>query len=431
MAVSWVSKPNDDWNVTGQPLIYVVRDAVETPDRFIVRVWESGTSTSEGTLIAKIYISPNSNDRGVFDLSSLVDGRLEVPTIVSSYAGDQFFMDDVPYSPYSMSTQIEDNAQGWMKRYTIKAGRLDSDGTETLDTVNTTIYLSPGVRQPYEGLHPSFSQFYFDSTSSPDKGWLTTRDYREGSTRYIDIPMADEDWGAMAISPHSNMGITNNLYRIQYTLKDADGTTLATESDICTGSSTLSSNYRGVVIGPERMASTAVFGSDWDDDWDTCEIEPRSFYQQRVGATLVIKRDYRPCKNTPVQVAWTNWAGGWDMLRFDGRAPKTISAQGKSYRRTPVNYEFTSGPQWHKSQPTQVNYHREATRSFQLNHNAFTTEERELLEHLMRSRKVYYRYGTDDWYPCVVDDNSLVIEPAGAKMYQVSLRITQAQPIRC
>jgi hypothetical protein len=431
MAVSWVSKPNDDWNVTGQPLIYVFQDLAETPDRFIVRVWESGTSSSEGTLIAKIYVSPGSNNKGVFDLSSLVDGRLQVPTITSNYTGDRFLMDDVLASPFSMSTTLEDNGQSWAARYTIKVGRLDTDGSEDLDTVNTTIYLTPGVRQPYEGLHPTFSQFYFDSTSSPDKGWLTTRGYREGSTRYIDIPMADEDRGIMALYSHSNMGITNFLYRMNYALKNAAGSTLATESDIISGTSTLSANYKGVVIGPSIMETNAVFGSDWDDTWDTCEIEPRNYTNQRLGATLVIKRDYRPCKNTPVQVAWTNWAGGWDILRFDGRAPKTISAQGKSYRRTPVNYEFTTSPAWHKSQPTQVNYHREATRSFQLNHNAFTASERALLEDLMRSRKVYYRYGTDDFYPCVVDDNSLVIEPAGSKMYQVSLRITQAQPIRC
>ena len=39
-------------------------DSAEVPDRYIVQVYENNYFSGDGTLIAKIYITPNENNRG-------------------------------------------------------------------------------------------------------------------------------------------------------------------------------------------------------------------------------------------------------------------------------------------------------------------------------------------------------------------------------
>lgn len=427
MAVSFVSKPNDDVNVTGQPLIFTVQDTAGTPVRFIVQILESTNAFSTGTEVAKIYLTPTTANRGVFDLSSFVDGRLDYPTTVSTQGGYRFLHGNDVTNGMAPSTVFHET----LKKYTLRFGRLNSDGTENLNQTNAAIYLIPGVRQIEDGLHPVFSDFHMTAFSNVTKrGWLTAREFAEGSTQYIDIHLADDDQGAMCLLAASNMGVTNYFYRLDYTLKDASGTTLATEQDIMGGSSTITSNYKTGIIGPDLMATNAVFGDDWDDDWHVCEVEPTTAWGARCGATLRVYRDCRPMKHEPVQIAFTNFAGGWDLLRFDGRAPKTITKSAKTYQSNPLNYEASS-PTFNKWDAVTKTYHQTSTRKLKLQHNQFTATERALLEHLMRAKLVYYRYGTEDWKPCQVDQDTLRIEPAASKMFDVSLTITQSQPVRC
>lgn len=426
MAVIFSSKPNDDANVTGQPLVYVLYDSVSTPVRFIVKIFESTSAFSTGTEVAKIYISPNAQNRGVFDLSSFVDGRLDLPTTVSTQGGYRFIQGNTVANGMTPSTVKHEV----VKKYTLQVGRLNTDGTEDLNDAQTAIYLIPGVRQISEGLHPSFADYHMSVfTNVQKRGWLTVRNFATGSTEYIDIHMADDDQAVMCLLTYS-MGYTNYFNKVKYTLKDSSGTTLATVTPTMSGSSTITSNYRTALIGPSQLALNAVFGASWDDDWHSCEITPQSAWGARVGATLRIYKDCRPIKHTPVQIAFTNWAGGWDVLRFDGRAPKTITKTAKTYQSTPLTYD-QSAPTFEAWNEVTKTYHQTATRKYKLNHNQFTADERDMLEHLMRAKIVYFRYGTETWKPCKVDENSLVIQPAASKMFDVSLTITQSQPVRC
>ena len=427
MAVVFISKPNDDVNVTGQPLVYTLYDSVSTPVRYIVQIEEATNAFSTGTEVAKIYISPNANNRGVFDLSSFVDGRLELPTTVGTQGGYRFIQGNSAQN----GTVPADEIQETVRKYTIKVGRLNADNTEDLNDSNTNIYLIPGVRQISEGLHPSFADFHMTTFQSvTTKGWLTVRNFTDDSRRAIHMHMADDDQGAMCLLAASNMGIQNLFYRLVYTLKDSAGNTLATQTAIMAGSSTVTSNYKVAIIGPNQMSASAVFGSNWDSDWHVCEVQPQTSWGARCGATLHIYRDCRPIKHQPVQIAFTNWAGGWDLLRFDGRAPKTITKEAKTYQSNPLTYG-ASVPTFQYWDEVTKTYHQTATRKFRLNHNQFTADERDMLEHLMRAKIVYFRYGRDTWQPCKVDENSLVIEPAASKMFNVSLTITQSQPVRC
>jgi len=419
MAVAFTSEPVDDINVSNQHLIYTIYDSASTPDRYVVDVHETFNFTqqvSTSTLIAKVYITPNAQNRGVFDLSDIVENRLIQPTTITGQGGPKF----VHNTGSTEAPAVDDPS---VAKYTLQARRLDN-GVESAVGETLVKYLLNGAWQIKDGKHPSFSEFYCDAASNTAKAWLTNL---PNNSQLIERHMADEDEGRAQIMQHSLMGVTCFLNRVRYELRNSSGTLLASKNLSVNLSVFLPQNVRNVPMGPVNLE--AYFGSDWDETWSYCDLIPQQTGVQ-LGATLRIHRDCRPIKHAPVQLAWANSVGGWDMVRFDARAPKTIQKNEKRFRKDPLDWQgtTTSWQPWDRGTTT---FHNEGRKRFTLTHDEFTTDERALLEFCMRSRLVYYRYGTDAWAPCVVDTNSLLIEPAGSKMYRVSLVIEDANPVRC
>ena len=420
MAVQFTSEPVDDLNVTNQHLIYVMNDAVETPDRYIVQVYEQNyIFGGDGTLIAKIYITPNEQNRGVFDLGDLVNNRLAPPTRLTYQSTNRFVM-----TGYN-KVEKADIADTVARKYTLRVGRI-KDGTETLNQDSSFKYLMGGAWQLKDGKHPSLSDYYTDALANTAKAWLTNLPNKsQVITRY----MGDEDEGRVGIVATTYLGATTYINKVTIELFEADGTSIYTETLTSISSSPyLPSSFYWIPCGPGQLQQ--LFGGNWDDRWDYLEITPLSSSNVQVGAKYVVRRDCRPLKHEPVQLAWTNTVGGWDGLRFDGRAPKTIQKNEKRFRKDPLTWQEIS-PSWNTWDRQNTTFHNEGKIRFTLTHDQFTADERALLEYCMRSRLVYYRYGTEDWAPCVVDTNSLVIEPAGSKMFRVSLVIEDANPVRC
>lgn len=415
MAVAITSEPIDDLNVSNQHLLYTIYDSASTPDRYVVEVYENSSFLNDGTLIATVYITPNAQNRGVFDLSDIVENRL-IQTTTVTYQGQFKFVHNTGTAEQASTTDR------CVRKYTIKAKRLDNGVVSGLDTAIK--YLVNGAWQIKDGKHPSFSEFYCDATSNTAKAWLTNL---PNNSQLIERHMADEDEGRAQIVQHSLMGVTCFLNRVRYELRNSAGALLASKNLTVGLSVTLPQNIRNVPMGPVNLE--AYFGSDWDDTWSYCDLIPEQTGVQ-LGATLRIHRDCRPIKHQPVQLAWANSVGGWDMVRFDARAPKTIQKNEKRFRKDPLDWQgtTTSWQPWDRGTTT---FHNEGRKRFTLTHDQFTTDERALLEFCMRSRLVYYRYGTAAWAPCVVETDSLLIEPAGSKMYRVSLVIEDANPVRC
>ena len=419
MAVAFTSEPVDDLNLTNQHLIYAMYDSAEVPDRYIVQVYEASTTSGDGDLIAKVYITPNENDRGVFDLGDLVNNRLLAPTTITFQGTDVFVMTGTSFLQRASSTDMV------ARKYTVKAGRI-KDGTETLNQDSAIKFLMGGAWQLKDGKHPSFADYYTDAIANTAKAWLTDL---TNNSQVIERYMADEDEGRLGIVQHSNLGQLSYLNKVTVEAFEADGTSIHTETIGTLAATTVhNQSVYWIPCGPANVAS--LFGVDWSDDWDYIEIIPRSSGNTQLGAKYVVRKDCRPIKHEPVQLAWTNSVGGWDMLRFDARAPKTIQKNEKRFRKDPISWQ-DSAPTWNTWDRQNTTFHNEGRIRFNLTHEQFNADERALLEYCMRSRLVYYRYGTDAWAPCVVDTNSLVIEPAGSKMFRVSLAIEDANPVRC
>jgi hypothetical protein len=405
MAVSITSAP-DKLRPAGQPLVFKMEEA-STPDRYIVQVYESTLTTTDGTLIGTYYITPDANGDGYFDLSDIAEGRVAAPDTQSAGV------------IHTVVTAVGTTTQPVMRKYTVKAGQYNA-GTATLAEDSDVVYLLGGAMQISQGLHPSFADYY--PTGSTVKSWLSDRQL-DSSGRRIEMVMAAEDEGIAVLLQTDNLGTATLLDEVEVKLFK-NNVNVQTQSNAVVASTIVGANYLIVPLGPANLAT--LFGGLWDSDWDYYTIRGTdgAASPTAVSCSIRVDRDCRPIKHDPVQLAWANTVGGWDYLRFDGRNLKTIQTEGKNYRKS-LGFSFNS---WDRQTTP---YHITGKEQYALRNQLFTASERDLLQYAFRSKNVMFRVGTGDWLPCTIDTSSYQVIPAASKTFDVSFTITLAQDIRC
>ena len=418
MAVAITSYPGTNPRAAKQPLIFTLYDSVDTPDRFVVQVFEGTTyglpGTNDGTEIAKLYLTPNSGGRAHFDLSDVVGDRVESCLSVGSMAG--------AISVFTATTAPSLSQEYVLKKYTVKVGRY-SGGIETLDDDRDQVNLFNGTAQLSQGLNPSFAEFY--PTAASKQVWMTDNVF--GSKRTV-VYMADEDEAVIqAMKTGFLGGPSDTANTVRYKAYNSAGTLLAELSYSLSLSLTLKDNVYQIPAGPGNLDS--MFTGGLPSGWDYIDIQIQQTTTAR-GKVYRVKKDCRPIKHDPVQLAWVNTLGAWDFARFDGRSLKTTSSESKTYRKVAGTYDANSFTfkTWER-QTTE--YHKTAKETYNLRNLYFTAEERELLQYCFRSKLVMYRIGTGDWLPCTVMTNTYVTQPAASQMFEVSFDIELAQDIRC
>ena len=154
MAVSITSSPGTNPIPAGQPLMFTLYDAT-TPDRYIVQVAENDTYTTTpntaGTVIAKLYLTPNPSGYVHFDLSDVIADRVESCLSVNT-AGGKTLVHTTPTAP-SLPNELV------VRQYIIRAGQYN-DGIESLGEAFANVNLFNGVAQIYQGKNPDFSDYY-------------------------------------------------------------------------------------------------------------------------------------------------------------------------------------------------------------------------------------------------------------------------------
>ena len=417
MAVAITRDPLDAFTgprPANQKLIFTLYDSATTPDRYVVKVYESDDVLSVGTQIAKLYLTPNTNDRSHFDLSDIVSDRVSAPTATDG--------GDIVHGIETISDSPADGTG--LKKYVVEPGTYTS-GTETMDTAGrVTLYLLGGVEQVSAGLDPAFRRFY--PTAATKNSFLTDREFDSKTT---EIFMADEDEGVAALMNTNTIGAVTTLNKIRIQVLVDGSVDQDQTSVIGTVNNPISDNMHLIPIGPKNLA--AYFDTLWRSDWDKVIIQGvESDGTTAVSKSLTIVRDCRPIKHDAVQLAWKNSVGGWDYLRFDGRPQKTVSTETKAYRQTLGNYDAAaySYNTWDRERTP---YHITGKESYNLTNRYFTASERDLLQYALRSKDVQYRVASGDWLPCTIQTSSYTIQPAASQLFEVSLTIELAQDIRC
>jgi len=411
MATQITSSPAEDLWPVGQHLVWTMDDdGGSTPDRFIVQVYKSNNPASVGTEKAKLFLVPNASDVAHFDLSKIARGILEYPLSKNGVA---------IHSVQDAGKVFNCDELGLLK-FTVRVGRYNGT-TETLNQDSSEVFVLNGTEQTSSGLLPSFAAYY--PTAVTQKTWLTDLPLVDNK---ITLEMGDEDEAVMMFVNTNSLGTTTFMDRVNFLGYNAAGSLADSVTIMVADATTVTkNNLYALPIGPAAWTHLGM-GSD--------VVEIRCTLANLGGGNsrqLIVKNNScRPLKHEATQLAWINTRGGWDYLRFDGRAPLNVSTTSKEYRKNVGTYgeaTFTiaSNVQQYDT------YGKVGKEAYTLTEQAFTASQRDLLQYLMRSPVVQMRTGTGSWEPCLVRTNSLQIEPAGSKLYKVSLNVELARDIRC
>jgi len=415
MAARIFDDPGFDVRPAGQPLIFSIDDTGTTPDRFVVIVKRSNVYTGGTPVhVAKFYLTPNTEGVAFFDLSPIAESILEFPLKAGS-------------TVVHKTATLADAMDGLtMQRFQVQVARYNN-GTEGSVDDTEEVIVTNGTQQIADGLHPSFNDYLWGN----DVGFLTERPVVSNVITHR--ARRDEDLVVSFIDGDDIGEARAGTYDLRQTYVSTTGTTFTQVVGILpTGTDVTEMLLQIPIGGPNLEANYASIPFTLEDTAYIDTFLYRSDTPGQIGnAYRVVFDDTRGCRNTATQVAWLNTKGGWEYLRFDSRAPKQISVEGKTYRKTIGTY----GEATFSFDPAGSQYDtfaKTGKEQFTLQENFFDAGERALLDSLMKSRLVQIRRMDEDvWKPVTVKTNSLTIQPAGSQFYNVSLTVEIAQDVRC
>lgn len=419
MATAIQDSPGETWLPAGQHLIYSLSTNTTITDafRFIVQVEENGTE------IAKLYLTPNTNNVAHFDLSQVVTGRVEVDSL-------KYNTNDVIHA---FNNKMYSRANDGIRRYTVRVGEWDGS-TESLDEDSQSVYLIDGYEQLSAGLHPGFSNYY--GTGNKKKVWLSDR---EPVDSVINVKAAIEDNGVVAFLNTDDTGslierLVINIYDTSGTLDntltyDINSTNGGLVPSTAWGNTNNNGSLLYAYLYPASFTALTAALNAVTGGWGHYDVIPSTGLNVQTGNILRVTNSCRYSKNEAVQLAWANTRGGWDYLRFNGKKQKTVTREEKTYRKIVGDYDrstFTFATTAREIKPYQL----EAKERYQLN-GILTIEELTLMQYCMRSKNVMARID-GLWVPVTIQTNSMQIEEETvSKVFVTSFNVELAQIIRC
>lgn len=411
--------PSEQWLPAGQKLIFtLVPDiTITSAYRFIVQVEENGTE------IAKLYLTPNPNEVAYFDLSQVVNGRVEVDS----------FKYGTTSTIHSFNNNVFTKSNEGIKKYVVKVGHFDGSSETLAQDISQNYYLLDGYVQISAGYDPSFDDYYGELATR--KFWLTDR---EPVNNVIEVTAGIEDTGVFAFINTDDTG--SQVGQIIVTAYDSDGVEDGTANYVLgppTGAQSpaaaAATYWYGTLIYaylyPASYTPLTTILNNVTGGWAYYELKPATAIGEQRGNIIRVYNKCRHTKNEAVQLAWANTVGGWDYLRFNGKKQKTVTREEKTYRKIVGDYSaasFTFATSAREIKPYQL----EAKERYQLN-GILTIEELTLMQYCMRSKNVMARID-GLWVPVTISTNSMQIEEETvSKVFVTSFEVELAQVIRC
>jgi len=400
-----------------QPLIFTISDTGSVPDRFVVQVFEDTVE------IAKLYLTPNTNDKVHFNLADIARDRVSVDDKIR----------DESATLLSYDTKTFTTGRNGLKKYEVKVGTYIGT-TQTLNQDSDTVYLLDGAEQLSAGLHPSFADYY--PTALTKTAWLTDR---VAVDNVITIEAREEDEGCVAFLNDDTI-IGSYAAQIKLDLYNAADVVLQTETFTINvangaqlpGAADINQKLTYLMAYPKNAEEwlTAAKPSS-NPTWAYYKIQLLSGGSAKVSNVLRVNKLCTQIKHDNTQLAWTNSVGGWDSLTFTGRTQTDETVTAKEYQRQIGNWDaaaYTFLPQAREKQAYQV----QAKQSYKLTHVAFSFAELDLLKYAFRSDNPMIRIGdTGAWQPVVMRTKSYNVKEAFSGMHSVTLSVELAQVIKC
>ena len=398
-----------------QSLIFGISDTGTTPDRFVVWVLEDAVE------IAKLYLTPNTNDVSFFNLAEVVRDRVKVDDKIRDESETLLSYSTLPFT----------TGRNGLKKYVVNVGSYDAgveSGTEDTDTV----YLLNGVEQVSAGLHPSFADYY--PTSALKKVWLTDR---IPESDVITLEATEEEEGCIAFLNDSTI-ISGVAGQIKVEVKKDSGVVMATIFDTLDAANgaqlpnatDINQKLTYLMAYPKNLETWGAGVLSANPKWSYYEIQLLTGSSAKVSNVLRVNKKCTQEKHTNTQLAWTNSVGGWDSVLFTGRTEHTDMITSKPFQKQLGNWDastYTFLPQARESQDYQVT----GKSSFKLISVDFSFADIQLIKYALRSDNLMMRAGSGNWQPVVIDTKSYIVKEAFSGVYSVSLTVTLAQSLKC
>jgi len=364
--------------------------------------------------VAKFYLTPNTNGVAFFDLSPIAESILEYPLKVGS-------------TVVHKTATVADAMDGLtMQRFVVEVARYDAGVEGSVDDTESII-VTNGTQQIADGLHPSFNDYLWGNAV----GFLTERPVVNNVITHR--ARRDEEFVVSFIDGDDIGEARTGTYILRATYVPYTGSSYTGPVGTAyTGTDVTEMLLQVPIGGPNLVANYASVPFTLEEtDYIDFYLYRTDVAGQVGNAYRVIFDDTRGCRNTATQVAWINTKGGWEYLRFDTRAPKQISVEGKTFRKTIGTYGSATFS-FDAAAAQYDTFAKTGKEQYTLQENFFDANERALLDSLMKSRMVQIRRMDETvWKPATVLTNSLTIQPAGSQFYNVSLQVEIAQDIRC
>tara|TARA_R100000781_G_scaffold37285_1_gene26382 strand:+ start:1387 stop:2640 length:1254 start_codon:yes stop_codon:yes gene_type:complete len=403
---------------SNQPLIFTISDTGSAPDRFVVWVDEDGTQ------IAKLYLTPNTNNKVHFNLAEVVRDRIKVDDKIRDESATLLSYDTKPFT----------TGRNGLRKYQVEVGRFHNN-TESSPQDSDVVYLLDGAEQLSSGLHPSFADYY--PTASTKKVWLTDR---EPVNNIVNVNVRQEDEGCIAFLNDSNI-ISGLAGLVEYKLYDASGSVLQTELDTINSAngaqlpadSDINQKLTYLMAYPANIKGWISAGKAPEDNpsWSYYDIQLETGSLAQTSNIIRFHKECGAVKHDNTQLAWTNTRGGWDSLTFTGRLSETETTQSKPYQKQIGDWDastYTFLPQAREIE----SYQRTNSIKHKLNRIDFSFAEMELLRYALRSDNVMMRIGDSGaWQPVTLDTKSYKVNQTASRMFSISVDVTLAQVVKC
>lgn len=398
-----------------QSLIFGISDTGTTPDRFVVWVLEDSVE------IAKLYLTPNTNDVSFFNLAEVVRDRVKVDDKIRDESETLLSYSTLPFT----------TGRNGLKKYVVNVGTY-TGGVESFTQDTGTVYLLNGVEQVSAGLHPSFADYY--PTSALKKVWLTDR---IPESDVITLEATEEEEGCIAFLNDSTI-ISGVAGQIKVEVKKDSGVVMATIFDTLNAANgaqlpnatDINQKLTYLMAYPKNLETWGAGVLSANPKWSYYEIQLLTGSSAKVSNVLRVNKKCTQEKHTNTQLAWTNSVGGWDSVLFTGRTEHTDMITSKPFQKQLGNWDastYTFLPQARESQDYQVT----GKSSFKLISVDFSFADIQLIKYALRSDNLMMRAGSGNWQPVVIDTKSYIVKEAFSGVYSVSLTVTLAQSLKC
>jgi hypothetical protein len=375
------------------------------------------------------YIKMNPSGRGMYDLSSLFRNVLEVDEVDSTDGG---IIHNLPHSEDKFMSRTLKNA----RLVGISYDYAEGDPLVVTDTGEShTMYVVGGRVDTSQGFDYDYSEVI--PTGSSKKGFLVERKPSLSNIinpNAIEIPTNENDYGTLSFwNDSANLG--SEATAIRYRIYNSVGLQ-------GTSSFTIGTTYGGG-LPTNFTADTKLiyFGAYPKNINDANHAIPDGFKPQDIADwtyyTWELIDNSSNAKSAPIYfvntcqpkasciVAWENAYGTWEYYKFDARKTNTITTERKNYRKSIGTWDDTTFG-YNTFDRDLTPFQVEARNKYTLKTSDLTLENSQLLNSLMRSRKVMIY--TDQWLPVVVDKNSYQYYTDNfSKRIVAEFEVTQAQ----